>query len=126
MTLRIKTGPITLALDLMVLGIGMLLCNFGSLSSPQSLWKYWSFLLIGLGVEFFIRRLLQKDQEVVFHVPSTLLVGVIILIGIAVITSGYYLVIYIAMFRNFRYSNHEPQSSRMFQAVNFSHADYIV
>lgn len=84
MTQKIKAGPLTLALGLVVTGLGMLAYNFGGLSSPQSLWKFWPLLLVGLGVEYFVRRLLNKEQEVVFHIPSAFLIGLIILAGLVV------------------------------------------
>ncbi len=81
---KIKAGPLTLALGLVVLGLGMLVYNFGGMSSPQNLWKFWPLLLIGLGFEFLMRRLLHRDDEVVFHIPSCLLIGVLILAGLTV------------------------------------------
>lgn len=84
MSQRIKTGPFTLALGLISIGVGMLVYNFGGLVSVQSLWKYWPLFLIGLGVEYFIRRLLHKDREVVFHIPSAVLIGLIIATGLVV------------------------------------------
>jgi len=84
MSQRIKTGPITLALGLIGIGVGMLLYNFGGLVSVQSLWRYWPLFLVGLGVEYFIRRLLHKDLEVVFHIPSAMLIGLIIATGLVI------------------------------------------
>jgi hypothetical protein len=81
---KIKAGPLTLALGLVVLGAGMLAYNFGGISSPQNLWKFWPLLLIGLGFEFLVRRMLHRDDEVVFHIPSCLLIGVLILAGLTV------------------------------------------
>lgn len=84
MNQKIKAGPLTLALGLVITGLGMLVYNFGGLSSPQNLWKFWPLLLIGLGVEFFIRRLLHKEQEVVFHIPSAFLIGLLIFAGLII------------------------------------------
>lgn len=82
MSQRIKAGPVTLALGLIGLGVGMLVYNFGGLTSVQSLWRYWPLLLIGLGVEYFVRRLLHREREVVFHIPSAMLIGLIIATGL--------------------------------------------
>ncbi len=84
MAQKIKVGPLTLALGLIGAGLGMLAYNFGGLSSPQNLWKFWPLLLIGLGAEYFARRLLNKEQEVVFHIPSALLIGLLIFAGLIV------------------------------------------
>jgi len=81
---NIKAGPLTLALGLVALGTGMLVYNFSGISSPQNLWKFWPLLLIGLGFEFLMRRLLHREEEVVFHIPSCLLIGVLILAGLTV------------------------------------------
>jgi hypothetical protein len=82
MTQKVKAGPVTLALGLVAIGLGMLVYNFGGFLSPQSLWKFWPLLLICLGLEYFIRKIRNKDSEVVFHVPSTLLIGAVIVTGV--------------------------------------------
>ena len=82
MTQKVKAGPITLALGLVGIGLGMLIYNFGGFSSPQSMWKFWPLLLICLGLEYFIRKIRNKDSEVVFHVPSLLLIGAVIVTGV--------------------------------------------
>lgn len=81
MTGKIKAGPVTLALGLVMIGLGMLVCNFGGCTSPQNIWKYWPLLLILLGLEYFIRRMRNKESEVVFHIPSVLLIGVLVFAG---------------------------------------------
>jgi hypothetical protein len=82
--LKTKVGTITLALGLVALGAGMLLYNFGGIKSPETVWKMWPLLLIGLGVEYFIRRAARGDQEVEFSIPSVLLIGLFILTGTVV------------------------------------------
>lgn len=84
MDLKIKAGPLTLAFGLVAAGLGMLAYNFGLFASPKSLWKYWPLLLIGLGVEYFVRRAVNKEREVTFHVPSILLTSLIIVAGLVV------------------------------------------
>lgn len=81
---KIKAGSLTLALGLVALGAGMLVYNFGGISSAQNLWKLWPLLLIGLGFEFLMRRKLHREEEVVLHIPSCLLIGVLILAGLTV------------------------------------------
>lgn len=84
MATQIKAGPLTLALGLVAAGVGMLVYNFGGALSPKTFWKFWPLLLIALGVEFFIRRCINKDREVVFHIPSILVVGLLILAGLVI------------------------------------------
>lgn len=81
MTEKIKAGPVTLALGLVGIGLGMLVYNFGGLPSLQNIWKFWPLLLICLGLEYFIRRMWNKESEVVFHIPSVLLIGVVVFTG---------------------------------------------
>lgn len=80
---KVKTGAVTLALGLVGIGLGMLVYNFGGLPSLENVWKLWPLLLIFLGLEYFIRRMLNKESEVVFHIPSVLLIGVVVLAGSA-------------------------------------------
>lgn len=82
MATQIKAGPLTIALGLVTAGVGMLVYNFGGFQSPQIFWKFWPLLLVALGVEFFVRRSLNKDREVVFHIPSILVMGLLILAGL--------------------------------------------
>ncbi len=81
---KIKIGTITLALGLVLLGIGMLLYNFGGIKSPETVWRLWPLLLIGLGVEYFVRRAGRGEKEIEFSVPSVILIGIFILAGITV------------------------------------------
>jgi len=76
--LRIKIGPITLALGLIALGTGALAGNFG-LSEAGSLLKLWPLLLIGLGLEYFIRKLTSGEKDVQFSIPVAFLIGIIAL-----------------------------------------------
>lgn len=79
---RVKVGSITLAVSLVIIGILMLVYNFNMLEAPGVIWKLWPLLLIGVGVEYFVRKLLSKqDMDVQFHIPSILLIVLIILIG---------------------------------------------
>lgn len=80
---KVKAGAVTLALGLVGIGLGMLVYNFGGLPSLENVWKLWPLLLIFLGLEYFIRRMLNKESEVVFHIPSVLLIGVVVLAGSA-------------------------------------------
>lgn len=75
---KIKAGPFTLALGLIALGIGALAGNFG-LTEVGSMLKLWPLLLIGLGLEYFIRKLTSGDNEVQFSIPGAFLVGVMAL-----------------------------------------------
>ena len=77
----IKVGPITLALGLIIGGLGLLLYNFKSITSLDWLWKLWPVLLIGVGVEYFWRRKSTQSEEVRFHVPSILLILLLIIAG---------------------------------------------
>ncbi|MFX4262215.1 DUF4097 family beta strand repeat-containing protein [Pelotomaculum propionicicum] len=80
---KVKAGTVTLALGLVGIGLGMLVYNFGGLPSLQNIWKLWPLLLICLGLEYFIRRMWNKESEVVFHIPSVLLIGAVVLAGSA-------------------------------------------
>ncbi|TEB07521.1 hypothetical protein Psch_01075 [Pelotomaculum schinkii] len=84
MATQIKAGPLTLALGLVTAGVGMLVYNFGGFQSPKIFWRFWPLLLIALGAEFFIRRYTNKDREVVFHIPSILVVGLLVLAGLVI------------------------------------------
>ena len=84
MAAQIKAGPLTLALGLVTAGVGMLVYNFGGFQSPKIFWRFWPLLLIALGAEFLIRRYTNKDREVVFHIPSILVVGLLALAGLVI------------------------------------------
>lgn len=77
-----KAGPVTLALGLIVAGIVLLLYNFGMITSLGWVWKLWPLLLIGIGLEYFLKRAFNPEGEVRFHVPSFMLILLMI------ITSG--------------------------------------
>jgi hypothetical protein len=81
MTEKVKAGPVTLALGLVGIGLGMLVYNFGDLPSLQNIWKFWPLILICLGLEYFIRRMWNKEREVVFHIPSVILIGLVVFAG---------------------------------------------
>lgn len=71
---RIKVGPITLALGLIALGGGLLVANLGYTGVIQVL-KLWPLLLIGLGLEYFARKLIPGEKEIHFSIPSAVLIG---------------------------------------------------
>jgi len=76
-----NVGPITLAVGLIVGGLALLLYNFGAIPSLEWLWKLWPVLLIGLGVEYLLKKRFDPEREVHFHVPSFLLILVMIMAG---------------------------------------------
>ncbi|SFG76235.1 Putative adhesin [Desulfotomaculum arcticum] len=76
-----KAGPVTLALVLVLGGLALLLYNFGALSNPGWLWKLWPLALIGVGLEYFIKKAVNRDVDVHFHVPSVLLIVFVIFAG---------------------------------------------
>lgn len=69
----IKSGSYTLALGLIALGAGLLGANVGILQVPAVL-RLWPLLLIGLGLEYFIRKLAARGNEVQFSLPSTVVI----------------------------------------------------
>jgi hypothetical protein len=69
-----KAGPITLAVGLIAGGGVLLFYNLGAVKNLDWLWKLWPVLLIGVGLEYFIKRALIREEEVHFHVPSILLI----------------------------------------------------
>lgn len=71
---KIKVGSYTLAFSLIVLGTAFLAMNLGFLEADTVL-ILWPFLLIGLGVEYFVRKLTAGNREVQFSLPSTILIG---------------------------------------------------
>ncbi len=79
-----KVGPITLAIALIVSGLALLGYNFGFIGNLSGLWKLWPLLLVGVGVEYFVRRMLAGDtgeNEVRFHVGSLLLLILLLMAG---------------------------------------------
>ena len=76
-----KAGPVTLALGLIGGGLALLLYNFGAVAGLGWLWKLRPVLLMGVGVEYFIKKYFNRDEEVHFHVPSIILILVLIIIG---------------------------------------------
>lgn len=77
----VKAGPITLALGLIIGGLVLLLFNFGAFTDLGWLWNLWPLLLIGIGLEYFIRKAQNKEQEVHFHVPSIILIIFLLIAG---------------------------------------------
>lgn len=73
---KAKAGSITLALGLIALGGGLLAANLG-FTQVVAVLKLWPVLLIGLGLEYFIRKLFAREEEVRFSIPSTILAGFI-------------------------------------------------
>lgn len=76
-----KVGPITLAAGLIIGGLALLLYNFGAIQSLEWLWKLWPVLLVGLGVEYLLKKRFDPERDVYFHVPSFLLILVMIIAG---------------------------------------------
>lgn len=76
-----KAGPITLALGLVIGGLVLLLHNLGAIANLEWLWKLWPVLIIGIGLEYFIKRVLVQEEDVHFHIPSLLLILLLILLG---------------------------------------------
>ena len=86
---KIKVGPVTLALGLVLGGFILLVYNFGGMESLGWLWRLWPLLLVGLGVEYFVRKATAKDLEINFHVPSILLIVLLIFVsGTAAAVTG--------------------------------------
>lgn len=77
----VKAGPITLAFGLILGGLLILLYNFHVITRPEVLWKLWPLLLIGLGVEYFLKRAFNREEEVQIHAASVILIIIIILAG---------------------------------------------
>ena len=87
---KIKAGPITLASGLILGGAALLLYNFGAIPSLAWLWKISPLLLVGIGMEYFLKRLLNHDPEteVRFSIASLLLIIVLILVGGMIYNAG--------------------------------------
>ena len=77
----VKAGPITLALGLIIGGLVLLLYNFGAVRNLSWLWNLWPLLLISIGLEYFIRKAINREQEVHFHVPSIILIIILLIAG---------------------------------------------
>lgn len=79
----VKAGPITLAVGLVIIGGVILAYNFQILPSLETVWKLWPLLLIGVSAEYLIRKKLAgaNSSNVHFHVPSLLLIGLLIIFG---------------------------------------------
>ncbi len=72
-----KAGPVTLALGMILFGIILLISNFSGTGIFAVTLKYWPLLLIGLGIEFFIRSYLnskKEDSETRFHFPTLIII----------------------------------------------------
>lgn len=73
-----KAGPITFAIGLIFFGIVLLISNFKGLGIFESTLKYWPVLLIGLGVEYFVRSYLNQkrgnQESTRFHFPTVFVV----------------------------------------------------
>jgi len=76
-----KAGPVTFAVGLIGAGLTLLLYNLGVVTTLGWMWKLWPLLLIGIGVEYFIKKAMHREDEVHFHVPSIILILILILIG---------------------------------------------
>ncbi|MTI81909.1 MAG: hypothetical protein FH758_13745 [Firmicutes bacterium] len=77
----IKTGPVTLSLALIITGMSMLLINLGGIESFNTLWKFWPLLLVGLGIEYFIRKLIHKDVDIRFSIGSIFAIIMLVIAG---------------------------------------------
>lgn len=80
---RLKAGPLTAALGLIIVGGVLLLKNFAHFTWLDQVWRWWPLLLVGLGVEFLVKQKLSKEGEVRFHWPSLLLL-LILLFGVGI------------------------------------------
>ncbi|WP_418792233.1 DUF4097 family beta strand repeat-containing protein [Phosphitispora sp. TUW77] len=81
-----KAGPVTLALGLISFGFILLISNFSGIGIFGNVLKYWPLLLIGLGIEYFIRSYFnskKEEGETGFHIPSLVIVLLIALCGYA-------------------------------------------
>lgn len=78
----VRVGFVTLAFGLIALGSGILASNLG-LMGVQRVLMLWPLLLIGLGLEYFIRKLRAGDKEVQFSVSCAVLIGLMAAIAAA-------------------------------------------
>ncbi len=79
-----KAGPVTFAVGLISAGLALLLYNLGAIPTLGWVWKLWPLLLIGIGVEYFVKRALHREEEINFHLPSIILILLLIMAGGAV------------------------------------------
>ncbi|MFZ5597922.1 MAG: DUF4097 family beta strand repeat-containing protein [Bacillota bacterium] len=79
---KIKVGSFTLALGLIALGLGILSSNLGYTDIRQVL-KFWPLLLVGLGLEYFVRRAMAGgEREIQFSIPSAVLIALIAVLAL--------------------------------------------
>ena len=81
-----KAGPVTLALGMILFGVILLISNFSGTGIFATALKYWPLLLIGLGVEYFVRSYLnskKEEGEAGFHLPTLIIILLIALGGYA-------------------------------------------
>ena len=81
-----KAGPITLAIGLIFFGSILLVSNIVGIGIMASALKFWPVLLIGLGLEYFIKSYIYRkntEQEgyVRFHLPTVIIILLVTLIG---------------------------------------------
>lgn len=80
-----KAGPITFAIGLIFFGVVLLVANFTGVNVFTSILNFWPVLLIGLGIEYFIRSYMNKKQGGVqttrFHLPTVLIILLAVLVG---------------------------------------------
>lgn len=76
-----KAGPVTFAVGLISVGLVLLLYNLGAVTALGWVWKLWPLLLIGIGLEYFVKRSLHREGEVHFHLPSIILIILFMLLG---------------------------------------------
>ncbi len=90
---KIKAGPITLACGLILGGAVLLLHNLGAVPSLAWLWKLSPLLLVGIGLEYFLRRILNRDPEIEvrFSGGSLLLIILLIIAAGAISSAGGFL-----------------------------------
>lgn len=83
-----KAGAITFALGLIILGAVLLTANFMGQGILVSSIKLWPVLLIGLGMEYFIRRYINSkanpEAETKFHIPALISILIISLTAYSV------------------------------------------
>ena len=81
-----KAGPVTLALGMILFGVILLISNFSGTGIFATALKYWPLLLIGLGIEYFVRSYLnskKEEGEAGFHFPTLIIILLIAFVGYA-------------------------------------------